>query len=184
MRALIWLLIFCCNACWCMHTVRASRDAPELWLAPLQPLVRPDGTEAGSADYFDLFKSEAAWQTVATHATVFQIYPELLRSASDADLQRMGAWLDNHKIALGLETKILTRTAWCVAGNAHRPWMVDLIGRLKRLGLNLQRLAMVGPLVDGHIATGYGACQRSIAEVADDAANTVRLIRELFPNVA
>jgi hypothetical protein len=34
-------------------------QAAQLWLAPLQPHDRPDGTPAGSADYFDLFHSAA-----------------------------------------------------------------------------------------------------------------------------
>ena len=62
---------------------------PELWLAPLPPIQRPDGARAGAKDYEMLFLPGAPWVVVAKHLSVFKIYPELLRDASDVDLRHL-----------------------------------------------------------------------------------------------
>ena len=157
---------------------------PELWLAPLQPYVRVDGSKAGAVDYFDLFRPNAPWADTARHVSVFKIYPELLRSASDDELRRMVGDLRERRIRLGLETKILTQTGSCRPGDDHSSWMVTLVQRLHRLGADLDSVSMVGPLVDGHVSAGAAYCHRPIPEVAADAAHTVAQMRAIYPNLS
>ena len=162
---------------------RAEHPAPEVWLAPLQPAERKDGTKAGAIDYFALFQPNAPWQATARHVSVFKVYPELLRSASDEELRAMLADLRSRHIRLGLETKILTQTGWCGPDADHKPWMVGLVQRLKQLGAELDSVSMVGPLVDGHVSANAGWCHRPISEVAADAARTVALMRGIYPGL-
>jgi hypothetical protein len=61
--------------------------------------------------------------------------------------------------------------------------MVGLFARLKRLGGDVQYVAMAGPLVDGHVYKKQFYCHDTIEEVAVDAAKTIEAIRQLFPIV-
>ena len=36
-------------------------DFQKVWFAPMQPSQRPDGTQAGSMDYFGMFEPGAPW---------------------------------------------------------------------------------------------------------------------------
>lgn len=164
-------------------SARSQSAPPDLWIAPLQPLVRDDGQQAGAVDYFSLFEHGAPWEEIAQHTTVFKIYPELVRSAKDDQLRMLLAGLRERHIALSLETKILTRSGSCVSGADHNPWMVGLVKRLKGLGAELQSVSMVGPLVDGHVSTGPGACHYPISDVAADAARSVAMMREIYPDL-
>jgi hypothetical protein len=157
---------------------------PEIWLAPLQPVQRSNGALAGSVDYSDLFSPDAPWATVSQHVSVFKIYPDLLRRASDDELRRMIAGLAARHIALALETPILLPCNGAPGvGEKQTPWMVKLIGRLKQLGGDLRYLAMVGPLVDGHTFGILPGCSRAIPDVAVAAAKTVALVRQLYPSI-
>ena len=165
------------------HRAFAQARHPELWIAPLQPYERKDGSKAGAVDYFGLFHMDAAWADTARHTTVFKIYPELLRSSSDDQLRTISTDLKQRHILLGLETKILTQTGWCGPNADHSPWMVGLVQRLKRLGAELNSVSMVGPLVDGHVSQQPGSCHRPIPEVAADAAHTVGMMRQIYPDL-
>jgi hypothetical protein len=163
------------------YDARAGNAIPQIWFAPLHPNDRPGGK--GAADYFSLFQPTSPWQTVSSHISVFQIYLDLLRRASDEDLRRLLGDLSARHVALAIEMPALVETAWCEPGRKKAQWMVPLVGRLKRLGGELQYVAMVGPLVDGHVYTKAFYCHRTISEVAVDAARTASAIRELYPNV-
>ena len=154
---------------------------PEVWLAPLHPNNRASGK--GASDYYDLFQTSAPWQAVASNVSVFQIYLDLLRKASDNDIRRLLDRLSASHILLAIEMPILVHTAWCEPGKRRTLWMIPLLARIKRLGGDLRYLAMVGPLIDGHVYTKAFYCHRPIPEVATDAANTVRAVRELYPHI-
>jgi hypothetical protein len=157
--------------------------SPDIWFAPLQPTLRTDGSEAGAADFFSLFEADAPWKFASHHIAVFKIYPELLQNASDDELRRLISGLAERHIALALETPVLADTIGCGPGGEHQRWMVGLVERLKRLGGQLNALAMVGPLVDGHASTKDGACHRPIPDVVQDAVRTIAAIRKFYPDL-
>lgn len=169
--------------CWALVPAgpAAARAKPEIWLAPLHPNDRPGGL--GAADYFELFSPAAQWQGVALHVSVFQIYLDLIKRASDEQLSQLLEGLAERRMALAVEMPVLVDTAWCEPGKKGAQWMVPLIGRLKRLGADLRYVTMVGPLVDGHTYTKDHYCHRPIREVALDAARTIRAVREFYPDV-
>ncbi len=160
-----------------------SSGAQQIWLAPLPLTVRTDGTVAGTRDYFDMFAPKAPWQSVASKVSVFKIYPELLRSASDDQIRALVAGLADRHIMLALEAPVLAAASDCAPGADHRRWLPALLERLHRLGGQLRKLVMVGPIVDGHISVRAGACRWTLADVAQDAALTVARIRDMFPDV-
>ena len=125
----------------------------------------------------------AQWNTVASHVSVFQIYLDLLRRASEKDLRRVLDGLEARNIALAVEMPVLVDTAWCEPGKHSTQWMVPRIAKLKNLGGRLRYVTMVGPLVDGHMYTKEHYCHRSLSEVAADAARTIDAIRGIYPDV-
>lgn len=164
-----------------LSLAHAEEKVPQIWLAPLHPNDRPNGR--GAADYFWLFESSSQWQSVAPSVSVFQIYFDLLRRTSDEQLHRLLEDLATRRIALAIEMPILVDTAWCEPGKRRTQWMIPPLARIKRLGGDLRYLAMVGPLIDGHVYTKAFYCHRPIPEVAADATNTVRAVRELYPHI-
>lgn len=154
---------------------------PEIWFAPLHPNPRAGGH--GAADYFALFDPASQWQRVASNVAVFQIYIDLLRRTPDAQIRKLVNALAERHIALAIEMPVLVDTGWCEPGKEKSRWMLPLVMRLKRLGAKLQYLSMVGPLVDGHVYTNRFYCHRPISEVAADAAETVKAVRRIYPDI-
>jgi hypothetical protein len=182
-RRFIMLTIF--GLAYTVGQSRAEPKAAEIWMAPLHPIQRPNGALAGSTDYDDLFTPDAPWSSVAGKVSVFKIYPDFLRKASDDELRRMIANLSSRHIALALETPVLISCdAPAEKTEKSVPWMVKPIERLKSLGGDLRYLAMVGPLVDGHVFTVIPGCPRAIPDVAAAAWDTVAYIRRLYPDIA
>jgi hypothetical protein len=115
---------------------------------------------------------------------VFKIYPGFARHASDADLGRVIAGLADRHIPLALEGDILIRTSRCELGLRKGQGIIPVVARLKRLGGDLRYIAMNGPLVSGHTNTKPPSCHASIKDVAADAADTIRALRKIYPNLA
>ena len=159
-----------------------ARDFQKIWFAPMQPSQRPDGTQAGSIDYFGMFEPRAPWTFAAKHVSVFKIYPELLRDATDDQIRRVISGLAERNIALAFEAPVLVDPSRCDTPAARSSWVIGLVARLKRLGGDLRALAMVGPLIDGH-GGGPNTCRRSIADVAAKAARTVASMRQFYPDL-
>jgi len=173
-----------CYLGWACHSaVAAAQPHPSIWFAPMQPSLRPDGTEAGAIDYFDLFAASAPWEVAAQHVSVFKIYAALLQNAADDQIRRLVAGLAERHIALGLEAPVLVEPNRCDSGTEATFWVVGLVARLKRLGGNLKSFAMVGPLIDGHTSPRPNACHRSIPEVAAEAARVTAALRQFYPGL-
>jgi hypothetical protein len=156
---------------------------PRIWLAPMQLLQRPDGAQAGSTDYFAMFEPGAPWEFAATHVSVFKIYSDLLRDATDDQIRRVISGLAERNISLGLESPVLVDPSQCETVEGREAWVIGLVARLKRLHGDLRTFAMVGPLIDGHSSSRPGACHRSIPDVAAEAAHTVAAIRQFYPDL-
>ncbi len=156
--------------------------APAIWLAPLQP-SRPGEPPAGIVDFEQLFKPGAAWAEAAARIAAFKLYPSVAREASDAQLQAIISGLAARHIPLALEGDILIRTSRCDPNPGTGDGIIPAVARLKRLGADLRYFDMNGPLVAGHTYVGRPACHASIDEVAADAANTIRRLRDIYPSL-
>ncbi len=153
-------------------SVGVAAGLPQIWLTP-----------TASEDYMSLFTSGAPWQTVEKHVSVFKIYPEFAQHASDDDIRRLVAGLAARHIELAVESPVLGPTGWCEPGHPRTEFIAPLMARLKKLGANVGFLAMVGPLVDGHSYTKQFRCHLPIEPVAADAAHTIALVREIYPDI-
>ena len=167
----------------CLSSFADGSAHPDIWFAPLQPLIRSDGSHGGAQDYFSLFDNGARWKNVAANTKYFKLYPELLQNASDEELHRLIINLAARHIDIALETPVLADTIECRPGGKHLRWMIGLAGRIKKLGGNLKALAMVGPIVDGHVSSGVGSCHSSLADVANDAFRTISPIQDMYPGL-
>jgi hypothetical protein len=163
---------------------RSTNRNEVIWLCPLQPLQRADGSQGGVEDYFDLFRPYSPWDFTAAHIRFFKIYPELVRSASDSQLRSLIAELSTRRISLALETPVLPEGAACHRGSGtSEAWMLDSVVRLKQLGADLAAIAMVGPLVDGYVTTHHEGCPRTMDSVAAEAAHIAANFRALYPRI-
>jgi len=162
---------------------QAQARQPTIWFAPMQPLQRPDGAQAGSIDYFTMFEPSASWAFAATHVSVFKIYPELLRDATDDQVLLLISGLAARNIALGLEAPVLADPSRCETPATSNAWVIGLVARLKHLGGDLRTFAMVGPLVSGHGSSMSTACHRPIPDVIAAAARTVAGMRQFYPSL-
>jgi hypothetical protein len=160
-----------------------AANLPQIWFTPLQAHDEPGGGRAGAEDYLSLFAPDAAWQTVEKHVAAFKIYPEFNRDFSDEQAKIVIAGLAAKGIDLAVEFPVLGPTGWCEPGHPRTQFVTPLMARLKKLGANVRYLAMSGPLVDGHSYTKAFYCHLPIDAVAADAAHTVALVREIFPDI-
>lgn len=158
----------------------------QIWLSPLQPIQHPSNApnsgRVGSADFFGLFEPSAPWSSVAGRVAVFKIYPDVLNEGSDDQLRHMFRDLAARHIALAVEFSApLRATASCPAVIQPAPRVPDYLLKIKRLGGDVRYIALVGPLVDGHVNRRASGCRASIPAVAADAAATAAAILRVFP---
>jgi len=169
-----------------MATVSVSAATPEIWLGPVDPVTVAARKWNASADYMDLFRSDSGWKTVAGSIHVFKIGPGFVQQGTEADLRLIFSELKKRNIKLALEIGMATRSEHCNQSTEAygAPGLVEgLLGRVKRLGGELNYIAMDEPLYYGHEFKGGGACSLTVRQVAADVAPNVKLAKSLFPNV-
>jgi hypothetical protein len=176
----IWLA--CATICF-----GAERPHPvEIWLGPVDPITRVARKWDASADYMDLFRSDASWKTVEESIRVFKIGPGFVQQGAEADLRLIFSELKKHNIKLALEIGMATRSEHCNQNTEAygAPGLVaGLLGRVKRLGGEPDYIAMDEPLYYGHEYKGGGACNLTPTQIAQDVAPNVKLAKSMFPNV-
>ena len=159
----------------------------ELWLAAVSPVTqKADHWNNSSVDYMDLFLPDAPWPTVASHLQVFKIGPGFAMQGSEADLKRIFSDLRRRKIALALETGLLTQSARYPKRSeaSGKPGGLEkMFTRLRDLGADVQYIAMDEPLVFGRWQEGLGANKRSMSDLTQDLATNVALANRFFPGV-
>ena len=160
-----------------------------IWFNPLIPATW--NNMIGSVDYLDLFVPGAAWTTASSRIQVFKMYTQMLSpsfpgSFSDATLQQIFSYLNNHHIALAVEFPPLIPTAACgigVEGFAGEQGL-PVATRIQQLGGNLQYLAFDEPFYHGGVLyPGPNGCHWTPQQIAADAMQSVNQIRTMFPNV-
>ncbi len=182
-----WPTAFVCSA---LSTVLGgtfkTAYAADIWLSAVDPVVRAAHRWDASADYMDLFRPDAAWHTVAKQTRVFKIGPGFASQGREADLKQLFADLRRRHIALALEIGMLTVSDHCREKTEAygEPGVVErILLRIKRLGGDLDYIAMDEPFYYGHQYAGADACKLSAAQLAEDVAPNVAAARRIFPNV-
>jgi len=161
--------------------------AVEIWFNGVAPLyARPTDPSVG-ADFKDLFHPEAPWAAAAAKIRVFKISSDLASRGPDDLLSALIADLKRRRIALALEGLMLTANlapGGCgrgIEGYTGPDHMVRIAERIKRLGGQLDYVAMDEPLWYGHHFAGPNACRASMAALAQEIALRIAAMRRVFP---
>ena len=166
----------------------AGAGRPKLWFAPLPP--DQPGTDAsfvGSVDFMKLFSKKAPWKQAAGRVAVFKLYGGwVARGTTDAWLRRAVGDLKRRKIALAVEEGPLLPTEECgreIEGFAGEEG-VEVVTRVRQAGGTLRYLAFDEPFFYASIYDGPRACHWPAERVAEQIADYVEGIREVFPRIA
>jgi len=186
-RIVAALLCACALLLTAIPTVAA--DHPQLvWFCPLIQGHMADG-RSGMVDYMDLFSPTAPWSKAASHVQIFKIYSGLFiqnlpGSPTEAQWQQVFADLARRNIAVAFEWGPLSVTT-CGSGVEGFETTDPLLTaqKIKRLGGNLQYIAMDEPEYYANIYKGKNACSWTPAQIAANAQQTVSRIRTVFPGV-
>jgi hypothetical protein len=183
-RCIGYLLARCCVITVLLSPLPALSG--ELWLSGFDPVVRSVVEPGMVSDYFDIFDPDASWYRAASRVRVFKIAGALALSGSEQKLLRLFADLQRRHISLALEISALTARGGCgekIEGYAPSGELARMVERIRRLGGDLQFVAMDEPLWNGHEFSGANACHTSISAVAADVAANLSSIRRVFPAV-
>jgi hypothetical protein len=156
---------------------------PEVWFAPLKAYTNQYSGPVGVSDYQDLFAPDANWARAASKVRVFKFLVNYLRGASDDDLRRAIAYLNQRHIALAVEIGLLHDAPACPHVEGHDVDQVNLARRIQRLGGELAYIAADEPLYFGSEGNPKPNCNQNIEDLARQAAETAKAFRSVFPNV-
>jgi hypothetical protein len=163
--------------------------AQEIWFAP------PDNLQRGTQppryqDFPHLFDSSPAW---SVRADVFVLSPLMGSVAGPEDtLRGINAFLARHHISLAVGIgaaqidNVNPVAAECGVGveGITRPNRNAIyFERLKRLGIDVQYVAMDEPLTYGHYYSRRNACRYSIQDTARRVAASIAEIKQFYPDV-
>jgi hypothetical protein len=174
---------------------RAAAESPQVWLGGVDPIVRASMDPNSTSDFMDLFDPKAQWSKAASRVKVFQTSTQFFsgvrigdveRKAPDQMLTRMFEDLKRRRIALGVEALMLSGDGQCgvgVEGYSAPRQMLAIANRIKMLGGTLSYVAMDGPLMSGHFYSGPRACHSSVEAIAKEAAEKVKQMRTVFPDL-
>jgi len=139
----------------------------------------------------DLFTPDAPWSTGASGLAAFEISTQLALRGTDEQLRTVIDGLTSRHIGMAIELGVLTYSDGCGKGTEGygSPAAVEAVAkRIKRLGGQLDYVAMDEPVTWGHAKTGRNAqgfsyCHDPVADLADQAAPKIAILRRYFPNV-
>jgi hypothetical protein len=165
-----------------MPTPADLTDDPVVWFAPLPPL--PGHQVTGSADFMDLFESDAPWTAAAERVTVFKLYGEWVDNGGASLLRTAVEGIADRGMILGVEAGPLDPTTTCgegVEGFAGRESGLRLARTIRAAGGVLQVIALDEPWYYAHVYGGPNACRWPVEQVAQGVAEFVAAVREEFP---
>jgi hypothetical protein len=160
--------------------------AAEIWFGGVDPFVRQVMQPGAPSDYTDLFRPDAPWSKAAAQVKVFETSTQFVNRGSDEQVRRMLDDLRQRHMKLALGALMQTQPPNCgqnVEGYAAAGAMAAIAEKIKRLGSELDYVAMDEPLWFGHRYDGPQACHASIADIARNVAGNVAAIRRVFPAV-
>ena len=139
------------------------------------------------ADIMAVFAPNSPWPNARSHTQVMDFDVTLIQFGSDSDLQTTLAYLKANNIAFALDAEPLVGTGQCGQGvegfGAGPQQAMALAQRVQSLGGTIAYMDMDEPFYYGHYYTQSGACQYSVATVAQQAAATMQAVKAVFPNV-
>jgi hypothetical protein len=165
--------------------IAAARPAAaqKIWFSPR-------GGPTGVPDFMDLFRPDAPWQQAASHVQVLEVTGQLRTTAPDRDLIQIINDLRRRGIGLAMGMGPLSGNTYAgkpcgynVEGYSAPGEAVAAAQRIKSLGGVIQYFTMDEPVYYGHYWGGRNACHSSIADIAKEAAEKIRRVREVFPQV-
>ena len=178
-----------------------STAAADIWMGSIEPAKRSQMQEQeglkGPSDYMDLFRPDAPWSSAASGLKALKISTAFGLQSTDDDFQRMINDLKRRHIALAVELGVLVGSERCgrTFEGYRAPNTVEALAkRVKKFGGQLDYVAMDEPVWQGHTAKGGGGglragiagavrCQDPVADLVDQIAPKVAILREIFPNV-
>jgi hypothetical protein len=168
--------------------VSLDLGAPQVWLSGVDPFVRKAMKEAGPSDYDELFLPDAPWRVTATDVRVFKTSTQWILNGPDKALARMFKYLQDRGIALAVEGLMLTldnndRCGHGIEGYSALGTIRHAAEQIKNLGGELSYIAMDEPLWFGHSYRGTHACQSSLSNLAQNIAQNVNQVKQIFPDV-
>ena len=122
--------------------IPAAAQSPIVWFAPRnQPPIQ-------APDFMELFQPNTPWPKAFSRVQVFQLFPQFVHNASDADLQTVFVNLQQRHIALAIEYGLLNpndprlcggKGPRCEQGEGFGgAFLAADLARIKTLGGNLQ----------------------------------------------
>jgi hypothetical protein len=163
-----------------------SAASPQIWLCGEDPAVQQAKHRDQPADYMDLFGSTAGWPVAAARLKVFKLSTQMVLRGNDEQLKTIIDGLKRDGIGLAVELGVLVGSSRCgfgVEGYASATGVESVCRRIKKFGGTLDYVAMDEPVWFGHVAKGGTRCRDSIADLAEQAAPKLMLLRQYFPNV-
>lgn len=138
-------------------------------------------------DFMDLFAPGAPWNQAAGHIKVFELSVATLTKAPAPDLQKVFAGLRERHIALALDMLPLkgspTTCGFHVEGYSNPGQTLAIAKHVKALGAEPMYYDMDEPLWYGHYYKGANACKNDLTTIAQDVAEKVKQVRDMFPGV-
>lgn len=178
----------------------AQNNTPQVWMASVEPAARGAlQTLQARSDYMDLFRPDAPWATGASRLKVFKVSGAFGLHSTDENMQTVINDLKRRHIALAVEFGVLVGGNRCgrtVEGYAAPTAVDTLVERIKKFGGQIDYIAMDEPVWFGHAAKGAPVkggsragipgghfCEDSIADLVDQIAPKIEILRQAFPNI-
>jgi hypothetical protein len=172
--------------------------ATGLWLIPAASAQSiwfdPHSGSRGSADFMDLFQSNAPWEKAAAAISIFEISDEITYKHEVTEGQLAQIFSDLRRRNIGLLVGIGPLTGgeheglcgYRVEGYNLAKGLLNEAHHIKSLGGEVRYFGMDEPLFFGHVFDRRGdhfGCRLSIVEIARDVADKLRQVRTVFPAV-
>jgi hypothetical protein len=164
----------------------AEAPTPTIWFAPTFATLNNSRGIHGPPDYLSLFTDQpSVWPTTSREVRVFKIYQGVVHDLSENAIAALFAGIKSYNMALAIEYGMMTPGPNCGQGleGYFGRFAADTARKIKRLGGDLAYLAMDEPLWYGAYFGGVRGCRRSVESVAQDVAQHVSEVRQIFPNV-
>lgn len=140
----------------------------------------------GSRDYMGLFTNDAPWKNAQQHVQVFKLYQPWVINATDLELKQTVTYLNNHNIAIAMESGPLESNLNCgqgVEGFAGKKPTLYALDRIKEAGGAVRFITLDEPFYFGNTYDGHNACHWSTLKVAQDVFAYVQSINLFSPGI-
>lgn len=169
----------------------AHAAQPKIWMSALDPIWRATNKFPPN-DWDALFQNTSAWPQVVAHLQVFELSKRFVMESDEVELANVLTFLRQRNIEISIQGTPLLATPTCGLGvEGHGPAldMLQEAQRVAKLGGQLSYISMDEPLFYGEFLKFFPfkgnrkTCSYSIRELASQAAQKIRQVKSVFPNV-